>query len=61
MPTVLRAGRQAERYAKFWLTPVALAQSRSFRTGEISEILALVRENRERFLERWHEYFDSHT
>ena len=38
---------QAERYAKLWLTPVTLAQSRGFRTGEISEILNMVREHRE--------------
>lgn len=50
---------QAERYAKFWLTPVALVHSRGFRTDEISEILGIVRENCKLFLERWHEHFDS--
>ena len=52
---------QAERYAKLWLTPVTLAQSRGFRTGEISEILNMVREHREQFLERWHEHFERHS
>ena len=52
---------QAERYAKLWLTPVTLSQSRGFRTGEISEILNMVREHRELFLERWHEHFERHS
>lgn len=50
---------QAERYAKFWLAPVALVNSRGFRTNEISEILGIVRENGKLFLERWHEHFSS--
>ena len=29
---------QAERYAKYWLTPVSLARSRGFRSPELSEI-----------------------
>lgn len=52
---------QAERYAKFWLTPVTLARSRGFRTDEISGILALVHDHRELFLERWYEHFDRHS
>ena len=51
----------AERYAKFWLSPVALVQSRGFRTGEISEILQIVHENRDLLLERWYEHFSSNT
>ena len=52
---------QAERYGKVWLTPIALAQSRGFRTSEISWILDLVDEHRELFLERWHEHFSSNS
>ncbi len=47
---------QAERYAKFWLTPVSLARSRGFRSGEISEIQRIVEEHRSVFEERWHEH-----
>jgi hypothetical protein len=47
----------AEKFAKFWLDPVALAKSRGFRSGELSEIQGIVEENRELFEERWNEHF----
>ncbi len=48
---------QAERYAKLWLAPVALARSKGFRSNEISEIVSIVRENREYLQEKWDEHF----
>jgi hypothetical protein len=50
---------QAERYAKFWLRPVSLAGSRGFRSGELSEIQRVVRENRDSFEERYLEHLSS--
>jgi len=47
----------AGRYAKFWLDAVDLANNRGFRGHELTEIRSIVMENRESFLERWHEYF----
>ena len=47
----------AGRYAKFWLEPVELANNRGFRDHELTEIRKIVMENREFFLEKWHEYF----
>ncbi len=47
----------AERFAKFWLNPVALAKSRGFRSGELSEIQRLIKENRILLEEKWHEHF----
>ena len=47
----------ARRYAKFWLEPVTLANVRGFRSHEITEIRRLVFDNRQFFLEKWHEYF----
>lgn len=47
----------AGRYAKFWLEPVELANNRGFRGRELTEIREIVIENREFFLEKWHEYF----
>jgi len=47
----------AGRYAKFWLEPVNLASNRGFRGHVLTEIRELVVENRELFLEKWHEYF----
>ena len=50
---------QAERYAKFWLNPIQLAESEGFRSGEISELRKLVQENKSLFEERWNEYFSN--
>jgi hypothetical protein len=49
----------AEKFAKFWLTPVSLAKSRGFRSGELTEIQRIVQENRELFEEKWHEHFSN--
>ncbi len=47
----------AERYAKFWLDPIALARSRGFRRAELSELLKTIEENRQLFKDRWDERF----
>ena len=48
---------QAERYAKFWLTPVTLAANVGFRSSELSELLRLVEQHRALFEEKWREFF----
>ncbi|MFA5831919.1 MAG: DUF4160 domain-containing protein [Bacteroidota bacterium] len=48
---------QAERYAKFWLKPIQLAESNGFRSNEISELSKLVQENQILFEEKWYEFF----
>lgn len=50
---------QAEKFAKFWLNPIALAKSRGFRSGELSELQKIVEENRDLFAEKWNEHFSS--
>ena len=50
---------QAERYAKFWLTPVSLADSRGFRSNELGELRRLVETHRDAFEEKWHEHLRS--
>lgn len=47
---------QAERFAKFWLTPVALARTHGFRSSELSEITGLVIKHRALFEEKWNEH-----
>jgi hypothetical protein len=49
---------KAERYAKVWLDPVALARAKGFRSAAISEIITTVRQRRKSLLEAWHEHFD---
>jgi len=48
---------QAERYAKFWLQPIRLAESRGFRGPELRELQSLVARNREKFILAWNEHF----
>lgn len=45
--------------AKYWLEPVALATNRGFKDHELNKIERLVEENREKFVEAWHDYFDA--
>lgn len=49
---------QAERYAKFWLEPIELAESRGFRSSELRELHALVAEHRQEFITAWDEHFN---
>lgn len=48
---------QAERYAKFWLTPIELAESRGFRSSELRELHNLIEQHRESFIVAWDEHF----
>ena len=47
----------AGRYAKFWLTPVILAEARGFRDHDLTELRRIVVQKKRFFLERWNEYF----
>jgi hypothetical protein len=49
---------QAERYAKFWLDPIELAESRGFRGSGLREIHKLIEEHRESFIIAWDEHFN---
>ena len=44
---------QAERYAKFWLEPIELAEARGFRGAQFRELYAIIEENREKFIIAW--------
>lgn len=48
---------KAERYAKFWLTPILLAESSGFKSSELRQLEKLVEENRELFINAWDEHF----
>jgi hypothetical protein len=43
--------------AKFWLDPVELVANFGFNARELNEVEGLVRENRQKLLEAWNEYF----
>jgi hypothetical protein len=48
-----------DRTAKYWLTPVQIAESHGFRSHELNHIRGLVIEHRNTFLEAWNEHFSS--
>ena len=48
---------QAERYAKFWLTPISLVESRGFRSTELRELHNLIEQHRKSFIITWDEHF----
>ena len=45
--------------AKYWLSPVQLAESHGYRSHELNRIRALIIENRTTFLEAWHAHFSN--
>jgi hypothetical protein len=48
--------QQAERYAKFWLSPLSLAWAKGFRSNELTELLRIVQRHSSTFEERYHEH-----
>ena len=48
---------QTDRYAKFWVESVSLVSNVGFRSGELTDLHALVEEHRALFLEKWNEFF----
>ncbi len=49
---------QAERYAKFWLEPIELAESRGFRGSELRELHAIITAHHQQFITAWDEHFN---
>jgi hypothetical protein len=47
----------AGNYAKFWLNPVALADSVGYDASQIHHLRKMVEGHRDLFQEKWHEYF----
>ena len=41
---------RAEKYPKYWLEPIALAESRAFRSHELTLIRRMIEENRDEFI-----------
>jgi hypothetical protein len=44
-------------YAKFWLSPVTLAESVGYDASEVQELQRIVTRNRDMFVEVWRGYF----
>ena len=48
---------RAENVAKVWLSTFDVEFNYGYNSKELNRILRLAKENRERLLERWYEYF----
>lgn len=48
---------RGDEVAKYWLSPVQLAESHGFRSHELKRVRLLVIEHREILLEAWHGHF----
>lgn len=49
--------QRERKLAKFWLRSVALASSSGFSARELRRLEGLVRENSDKLIEAWNEYF----
>ena len=46
-------------HAKFWVSPIRLAENQGFRPNEIIRLQKLIHEYQDEITERWNEYFNS--
>jgi hypothetical protein len=49
--------QKAEKYAKFWLQPIQLAESIDFTSKELRYMQDIIHEHLRLFLEEWNEHF----
>jgi len=45
-------------YAKFWIRPVILEESRGFAGHELTEIRRIIEANQDLFEQKWNEFFN---
>lgn len=51
--------QSGNKLAKFWISPVHLANSVGFNAKELNQLLTLVREHEALFLEAWNDFFNT--
>jgi 3-methyladenine DNA glycosylase AlkD len=49
--------KRDRRIAKFWLTPIGLAENQGFQEHELRAIARCIADNRQLLLEAWDDYF----
>jgi hypothetical protein len=47
----------AEKYAKFWLNPIALVKSRRMNSAELTKVRKIIVKRRDEIINRWNEHF----
>ncbi len=50
----------AEKYAKFWLDPIMLAESHGYLSRQLREIRELIQENEDKIRRKWDEHVTNH-
>ena len=50
----------AEKYAKFWLDPILLAESHGYLSRQLREIRELIQENEDKISRKWDERVTNH-
>ena len=47
----------AEKYAKFWLIPIALVESRRMNSTELTKVRKIIEKQRNEIINKWNEHF----
>jgi hypothetical protein len=47
----------AEKYAKFWLSPIALVESRRMNPAELTKVRKIIEKRRDEIINKWNEHF----
>ena len=50
----------AEKYAKFWLDPILLAESHGYLSKQLKEIRELIQKHEEEIRRKWDEHVTNH-
>jgi hypothetical protein len=48
----------AEKYANFWLIPIALVESRRMNSAELTKVRKIIENRHNEIINRWNEHFD---
>ncbi len=48
---------KGDAYAKLWLQPISFAEAEGFHGSDLRMILRIVHQERQKFLEKWNDYF----
>ena len=48
----------AEKYAKFWLEPIALVESRRMNSGDLTKVRKIIEKRHNEIISKWNEHFD---
>ena len=47
----------AEKYAKFWLNPIVLVESRRMNSAELTKVRKIIEKRRNEIISKWNEHF----